>query len=388
MALKRNNKKSHDFPIFDASGTPDLLLAGLALALVVVGLVMVYSASSPLALRRFNDPAYYALRNGIYAFLGFFTLIIVGRLSTEAIRRIGRIGFWISLLALLLVLIPGISHEAGGARRWLNFHLFTVQPSEIFKVTTVLYMAHLLSTDPGRAQRMKGGLVPIILLFSIAATLLLAEPDFGTTLITGTVMMGMVFLAGIPIFWISILFLFAIPAAALGIMIAPYRLIRFLSFLDPWDDPLNTDFQLSQSLIAIGNGGLTGVGLGEGQQKQFYLPEAHTDFILAVISEELGLLWILFLIILFALLVWRAFRISRYNTNSFAALASSGLAILIGTQALANMGVVMGLLPPKGLTLPLVSYGGSSLIITMGAIGLLIAFSRTVKPPPKNRARR
>ncbi|MBF0588724.1 MAG: cell division protein FtsW, partial [Magnetococcales bacterium] len=184
--------------------------------------------------------------------------------------------------------------------------------------------------------------------------------------------------AGIPLGWISGLVVAAIPAAAAGVIMAPYRWKRVTSFLDPWDDPLNSDFQLVQSLLAFGNGGIQGTGLGEGQQKQFYLPESHTDFIMAVIGEELGLFWVLILITLFALIVWRAMNIAKRSTDRYASLAAAGLAMLIGAQAMANMGVVMGLLPPKGLTLPLVSYGGSSLIITMSAIGLLLAFSRTV----------
>ena len=176
--------------------------------------------------------------------------------------------------------------------------------------------------------------------------------------------------------WIAGIFLVAAPMAGLAVMAAPYRLLRVTSFMDPWDDPLNTDFQLVQSLLSFGNGGVFGTGLGQGRQKQFYLPESHTDFILAVIGEEMGLFWVLTLISLFAFLIWRAFMIARNSTDPFVQYTASGLAMLLGVQTLANMGVVMGLLPPKGLTLPLVSYGGSSLIVAMGAIGVLIALSR------------
>ncbi|MBF0622330.1 MAG: putative lipid II flippase FtsW [Magnetococcales bacterium] len=374
----KTNQQDSKAPNDGHIGPPDLWIAGIAFVLVVIGLVMVYSASSPIALKKFDDPAHYALRNGFFALLGTMVLAYVSKMPIPTIQQLGRIGFWVSLLMLALVLIPGVGIEGGGARRWINFRFTTMQPSELFKVTLVLFLAHLMTLQPERVTRFKGGLAPILILYIIAASLLMNEPDFGTTLITGSVVLGMVFVAGIPFGWIATLILAAVPAAAIGVLMAPYRVQRITSFLDPWDDPLGSDFQLVQSLLAFGNGGISGTGLGEGQQKQFYLPESHTDFILAVIGEELGLFVVLLIIGLFALLTWRAFRIARFSNNRFAQLSSAGFAILIGTQSLANMGVVMGLLPPKGLTLPLVSYGGSSLIITMLIVGLLLSFSRTV----------
>ncbi|MEG3639994.1 putative lipid II flippase FtsW [Magnetococcus sp. PR-3] len=360
----------------------DLLIAVIAMILVTTGLVMVFSASSPMSLRLYGDPTHFAIRNMIYAGIGLVLMVTLARMPLETIRTLGRIGFWICLLLLVLVLIPGIGRAGGGAQRWLDLGFINVQPSEPFKVAMVLYVAHLLTADPERVNRIKGGLLPLIALFSIAATLLMAEPDFGATLTVGAVMLGMIFVAGIRIGWILTMLATTLPAAAIGVMMAPYRLKRVMSFLDPWDDPLGTDFQLVQSLLAFGNGGLGGTGLGEGQQKQFYLPESHTDFIFAVIGEELGLAAVLLIIALFALLVWRAFRIARNSEVRFVSLSAAGLGMLIGSQSLANMGVVMGLLPPKGLTLPMVSYGGSSMIITLGAIGLLLAFSRTLPKDP------
>lgn len=357
-------------------GTADLVLAGTAFLLVIIGLVMVYSASAPLALQKFGNPSHYAIRNGVYALLGTLALAGVSQLSLAQLRSLSVVGFWACMLLLALVLIPGIGVEGGGARRWIGLKFFTLQPSEPFKVMLALYLAHLLANDASRVRRIKGGLLPLIMVFSLAATLLMAEPDFGATVITGAVMLGMVFIAGIPLAWIAILVLVAVPAAAVGVMLAPYRVQRVISFMDPWDDPFNSDFQLVQSLLSFGNGGIWGTGLGQGRQKQFYLPESHTDFILAVIGEEMGLFWVLTLIALFAFLVWRAFMIARNSTEPFVQYAASGLAMLLGIQTLANMGVVMGLLPPKGLTLPLVSYGGSSLIVAMGAVGVLTALSR------------
>lgn len=358
-------------------GSMDMILAGAAFSLLIIGLVMVYSASSPIALRKFDDASHYALRNAIFALVGMVFMAVLSRTSVANIRLVGQAGFWVALVLLGLALIPGVGMEGGGARRWLNLKVVVIQPSEPFKVMLVLYMAHLLAADPGRAQRMRDGLWPILGLFSLGGALLMAEPDFGATMISATVLLGMIFVAGIPLSWIAGMLVAAVPLAAAGVLMAPYRFRRVTSFLDPWDDPLDSDFQLVQSLLSFGNGGMFGTGLGEGQQKQFYLPESHTDFIFAVIGEELGLFWVWIIIVLFAVMIWRAFHVARRCADPFTRLATTGLAMLLGAQTVANMGVVMGLLPPKGLTLPLVSYGGSSLIVTMSAIGLLLAFSRT-----------
>jgi cell division protein FtsW len=372
-------------PTGQTLGNIDIWLASIAFLLLVFGLVMVFSASSPIALRKFDDPTHYALRNGLFALIGIIVMAVLSRTPVPVIRQLGRVGFWITIVMLAVALIPGVGLEGGGARRWLNLQFFTLQPSEPFKVMLVLYIAHLLAENPNRVRNLKEGIIPILAIFALAAVLLLAEPDFGTTVISGAIVIGMIFIAGVPAAWVVSLIAGAIPLAIAGIVMAPYRFRRVTSFLDPWDDPLDSDFQLVQSLLSFGNGGLNGTGLGEGQQKQFYLPEAHTDFIFAIIGEELGLIWIFLVIFLFALLVWRAFSIAQLSKDLFVRLSATGLSILLGAQAIANMGVVMGLLPPKGLTLPLVSYGGTSLIITLAAIGLLLAFSRTVNQDPRDK---
>ncbi|MBF0415897.1 MAG: putative lipid II flippase FtsW [Magnetococcales bacterium] len=359
-------------------GSMDLWVAGVAFALLIIGLVMVYSASAPIALRHFNNASYYALRNGIFSLVGLVCLAVISRQSMTTIRRLGQWGYWFVLFLLVITLIPGLGLEGGGARRWINIGFATLQPSEPFKVVLVVYMAHILALNPARVQSFMFGIIPLFFLFGIGAALMMAEPDFGSTVICTAVVFGIVFVAGIPLFWISALFIAAVPMAAAAVIMAPYRFRRVTSFLNPWDDPLNADFQLVQSLLSFGNGGFTGTGLGQGQQKQFYLPESHTDFIFSVIGEELGLFWILLIILLFGVLIWRALTIARLADDRFVRLASSGLAVLLGMQSVANMGVTMGLLPPKGLTLPLVSYGGTSIIVTLSAIGLLLAFSRTL----------
>lgn len=368
------NKKSDE----ENTGSIDLWLAGAALTLLLIGLVMVYSASTPIALQKYDNSTHYAIRNAVFALIGLFFMAILSFMSISTIRLGSKTAFWVVIALLFLVFIPGIGMEGGGARRWINLRVFTLQPSEPFKVCLILYIAHLLALEPQRVRYFKEGLLPLLGLFALGATLLMAEPDFGATLICGVVVMGIIFIAGMPLAWITAVAAAAIPLAAAGVIMAPYRFRRVTSFLDPWDDPLNSDFQLVQSLLSFGSGGVLGTGLGEGQQKQFYLPESHTDFIFAVIGEELGLFWILLIIALFALLIWRAMRIAKLTEDLFIRLATVGLTLLIASQAIANMAVVMGLLPPKGLTLPLVSYGGSSMVITLSAIGLLLAFSRTI----------
>ncbi|MBF0273248.1 MAG: putative lipid II flippase FtsW [Magnetococcales bacterium] len=362
------------------TGSIDLWLAGSAFTLLLIGLVMVYSASSPIALRKYDDPTHYALRNAIFALTGLIAMAGLSRLPIPTIRTLSRTAFWVIIFLLFLVFIPGIGMEGGGARRWINLRVFTLQPSEPFKVVLTLYISHLLALEPQRVRYFREGLLPLLGLFGLGAALLMAEPDFGATLICGVVVMSVIFIAGMPLSWIAAVAAAAIPLAAAGVIMAPYRFRRVTSFLDPWDDPLNSDFQLVQSLLSFGSGGVMGAGLGEGQQKQFYLPESHTDFIFAVIGEELGLFWTLTIIGLFMLLVWRAMLIARHTQDHFVRLSTVGLTMLVASQAIANMAVVMGLLPPKGLTLPLVSYGGSSMVITLSSIGLLLAFSRTVPP--------
>ncbi|MBF0435910.1 MAG: putative lipid II flippase FtsW [Magnetococcales bacterium] len=383
-SLSRTSVKKKPPPNWEPSadkqrvGSMDLWVAGVAFALLIIGLVMVYSASAPIALRHFNNASYYALRNGIFSLVGLVCLVVISRQSMTTIRRLGQWGYWFVLFLLVITLIPGLGLEGGGARRWINIGFATLQPSEPFKVVLVVYMAHILALNPARVQSFMFGIIPLFFLFGIGAALMMAEPDFGSTVICTAVVFGIVFVAGIPLFWISALFIAAVPMAAAAVIMAPYRFRRVTSFLNPWDDPLNADFQLVQSLLSFGNGGFTGTGLGQGQQKQFYLPESHTDFIFSVIGEELGLFWILLIILLFGVLIWRALTIARLADDRFVRLASSGLAVLLGMQSVANMGVTMGLLPPKGLTLPLVSYGGTSIIVTLSAIGLLLAFSRTL----------
>ncbi|MBF0171517.1 MAG: putative lipid II flippase FtsW [Nitrospinae bacterium] len=369
------------------TGSMDFWLAGTAVALLLIGLVMVYSASTPVAQHKFDNSTHYAVRNAVFALLGLLAMAGLSRMSVATIRKFCKPAFLTVLVLLVLVFIPGIGLEGGGARRWLNLRLFTLQPSEPYKVILVLYISHLLALEPQRVRYFKDGLLPLLGVFGAGAALLMAEPDFGATLISGVVVMGIIFIAGMPLAWIFAVAAAAIPLAAAGVIMAPYRFRRVTSFLDPWDDPLNSDFQLVQSLLSFGSGGVWGLGLGEGQQKQFYLPEAHTDFIFAIIGEELGLFWILTIIGLFALLIWRAILIARLTEDMFVRLSCVGLTVLIAAQSVANMAVVMGLLPPKGLTLPLVSYGGSSMVITLAAIGLLLAFSRSIPPQARKNER-
>jgi cell division protein FtsW len=353
----------------------DYLLMLSALALALLGLVMVSSASITFADREIGHPFYYAIRQSVYIGFGVFVGVLVFKLRLVDLERMGMTFLLLSFAMLLLVLVPGVGVEVNGASRWINAGLFRLQVSEPAKLFFIIYLAGYLARygDEVRSQ-ISGFLKPLGLLV-IAAVLLLAEPDFGATVVLAAIVMGMIFMAGVKLFQFGgMLGLGAVLMAGMAVS-SPYRMTRLKTFMDPWADPFDTGFQLTQSLIAIGRGEWFGVGLGASIQKLFYLPEAHTDFVFAVLAEELGLLGVCTIIVLYSLLVWRAFVIAlqaaRAN-NLFASYLAYGLGIWFGLQSFINIGVNMGLLPTKGLTLPLMSYGGSSMVVMCMAIALLL----------------
>ena len=353
----------------------DYLLMLSALALALLGLVMVSSASITFADREIGHPFYYAIRQSVYIGFGVFVGMLVFKLRLVDLERMGMTFLLLSFAMLLLVLVPGVGVEVNGASRWINAGLFRLQVSEPAKLFFIIYLAGYLARygDEVRSQ-ISGFLKPLGLLV-IAAVLLLAEPDFGATVVLAAIVMGMIFMAGVKLFQFGgMLGLGAVLMAGMAVS-SPYRMTRLKTFMDPWADPFDTGFQLTQSLIAIGRGEWFGVGLGASIQKLFYLPEAHTDFVFAVLAEELGLLGVCTIIVLYSILVWRAFVIAlqaaRAN-NLFASYLAYGLGIWFGLQSFINIGVNMGLLPTKGLTLPLMSYGGSSMVVMCMAIALLL----------------
>jgi cell division protein FtsW len=353
----------------------DYLLLSAALALAALGLVMVASASITLADRELGQPFYYALRQAIYIGAGVLFGMGVYRLRLALLEQAGMLLMLIAFALLFAVLIPGVGTQVNGSVRWLNTGLFRLQVSEPAKLMILIYLASYLARHGEEVRMQLSGFIKPLALLGVAALLLLLEPDFGATVVMLSTAMGMIFIAGARLWQFGgMLGLGGVSLAGLAVS-SPYRMERLTTFLNPWADPFNSGFQLTQSLIAIGRGEWFGVGLGGSIQKLFYLPEAHTDFVFAVLAEELGLLGVCVVIALYCVVVWRAFVIAiqaEKAGNAFASLLAHGIGIWIGLQGFINMGVNMGLLPTKGLTLPLMSYGGSSMVVVCIAIALLL----------------
>jgi len=283
----------------------------------------------------------------------------------------------VSFLMLVLVLTPGIGKEIAGARRWFRFLGYSFQPSEFAQLAIIIYTASFLSREDKNIKDLFFGFAPMMMILGVFVLLILAQPDLGTAVSISVVVMVMLFIGGIRFSHLGTIILLAIPALYLLVFSVPYRKRRIVSFLNPWMDPQGIGFQLVQSQLALGSGGIFGVGLGQGRQKLFYLPAAHTDFIFSIIGEELGLIGTLAVVILFILLIWAAARIAIKASEGFGHYLSVGIITLIAFKAIVNIGVSIGSLPTKGLPLPFVSYGGTSLVFNMIGLGLLLNISRS-----------
>jgi cell division protein FtsW len=356
----------------------DPALVWSALMLAAVGLVMVYSASIAMAeAERFTGfrTSYFLVRHSIYLLIGLVFAAALFRIPLWLWQRASPWLFLAGTALLVAVLVPGLGREVNGARRWIPLGIATFQPSELMKLFVVLYAADYTVRKAAFMDDVKKGFLPMFAVMTTIAALMLREPDFGALVVVTAIAMAVLFLGGLN--WR----LFAGLAALLGVAFAvlivssPYRLQRILGFMDPWNDAYGKGYQLSHSLIAFGRGEWFGVGLGASVEKLFYLPEAHTDFLLAVIAEELGFVGVLGVILLFLFLVHRAFAVGRQAASLeryFAALVAQGIGVWIAGQAFINMGVNMGLLPTKGLTLPLLSFGGTGIVVTCMALGILM----------------
>jgi len=365
----------------------DGVLLFAALGLLSLGLVMVSSASIALG-DKLGSPFHYAMRQGIFALAGLgLAAVVLWRADLQWIEKQRYLWLLLGLAVLFMVLVPGVGHVVNGARRWVGFGPINVQASEPARLFLILYLAsYLVAKRDVVRHSIKGFLMPMLAL-GFASLLLLAEPDLGATVVLMATGMTMLFLAGGRLRWMVLFILLGVAALYFLIILEPYRVRRLVGFSDPWADPLNTGFQLSMALIAIGRGGWDGVGLGESVQKLFYLPEAHTDFLFSVLSEELGLPGIVGLIVLYGLFLWRGFTIARLAEQRgmlFGAYLTYGISTWIGLQAFINMGVNMGLLPTKGLTLPFMSYGGSSLIMMCVATALMLRVYHEATAPEGN----
>lgn len=353
----------------------DPVLLAVCGCLLTIGYVMVSSASLHLGAKIAGDSLHYPLKQLIHIGLGLMAALIVVTINMNVWQRISQGIFLLGLVLLVIVLIPGLGIKVNGSVRWLSIGGLRVQVSEVFKFISVIYTAGYLTRHQETIRASVYGMLRPLALFALASLLLLVEPDFGSAVVIMIIALGLMFLAGARIGqFIALLTMLAV-AAGLLVYLSPYRWARVTSFINPWADPLDTGFQLIQALISFGRGEWSGVGLGSGIQKLFYLPEAHTDFLFSVIAEELGLIGVAVVIGLFMILIWRAFAIGVKAEQAgcyFHAYTAYGLGIWFGFQSFVNMGVNMGMLPTKGLTLPLMSYGGGSMIVMCAAIALLL----------------
>ena len=353
----------------------DTWLMTVILVLICLGLVMVASSSIAIADRQFHEPLYYFWRQSFSAVIGLSLIAASLKIPLSVWEFLSVPLLVLGLLLLVLVLIPGVGREVNGSTRWINFGLFSLQASEPVKICVIAYLASYMVRHGEHVRNNFAGFIRPICVLTIVASLLLLEPDYGSCVVLFATALGMLFMGGVPLGRLFAWVLTAIAVLASLAVLSPYRLQRLMSFSDPWQDPFNSGFQLTQALIAFGRGDWFGVGLGSGVQKLFYLPEAHTDFVFSVFAEEFGLLGSAILILLFSFLVWRAFvigHIAECRGKLFAAYLAYGTGLVIGVQAFINMGVNLGVLPTKGLTLPLLSYGGNSMIITCLLLGILL----------------
>jgi cell division protein FtsW len=353
----------------------DPLLLVAVLLLVALGVVMVYSASAVYAGARLGDPLWFFKRQAMAALIGLLALLATLKLGYRRLEALAVPLLGISLLLLALVQVPGLGHAAGGARRWIQLGPLTFQPSELAKISLVLWLARSLAKKHERIRVFSVGFLPHLVMLALFAVLLMLEPDFGTVVVLAVVTFALLFVAGARVTWLLAMAGALAPVAAALIWKSPYRIQRVLTFLDPWKDPRGHGYQTVESLLGFGAGGTLGVGLGESRQKLFFLPAAHTDFILSIVGEELGFAGVAAVLLLFAAIVWRGVRAAYASPDPFGCWAALGLTLLLGVEALVNAGMALALLPTKGMALPFISYGMSSVIASCAAAGIILSVS-------------
>ena len=355
---------------------PDVWLLAAVAGLLGFGIVMVLNVSYFHAEARYGDPYLFFRKHLMAVGAGLALMLLLSRVRLELLERWASVMLPVSVLVLLMVLTPGIGAARGGARRWIAFGGFSLQPSEFVKLGVVLFLARWISRHRDAMDRFRSGVLPALISVGACSALILCQPDFGTAVILGLLLLLMLYVGGARPTHVLGLVLCGAIGTLVAVQVAPYRLRRLFAFLDPWEHSQDAGFQLVQSLIAFGSGGLSGVGLGQSKQKMFFLPEAHTDFIFALVGEELGLIGALAVLALFAVVAVRGFRVAARHPDCFASLLAFGLTAVLILSAVVNVGVVLGMLPTKGLPLPFVSYGGSALLATMLEVGVLAALSR------------
>ncbi|MCM8812225.1 MAG: putative lipid II flippase FtsW [Candidatus Omnitrophica bacterium] len=344
--------------------------------LVVTGVIMVYSTSAIYAKEVYEDAGFFLRRHLMYLCVGLFLSGWILTLDPQQIRKAAKPLLLVSLLLLLAVLVPGIGAKVSGARRWFRLGPVSIQPSEIAQLAVLIYLADVLNRKRAHLGDFFQGVLPPLLVLGSVVCLILAEPDLGTAVAIGFVALVLLFIAGAEGKALASLALMAVPVVAGLIALKPYRIRRIVAYLNPWADPEGAGFQLIQSLVALGSGGVAGVGLGESKQKLFYLPAAHTDFIFSVLGEELGLLGVTAVILLMAAFVWFGIRLASRAPDTFGAFTGYGIVFLLAFEALVHIGVATGAIPTKGLPFPFISYGGSALVVNLVSVAILLNVSR------------
>lgn len=360
------------------------------MALITIGIIMVYSSSAVISTGKFGSSFHYLWRHLTAVFIGLVVMILLARTDYHRLRDFVFPLLILSFVLLILVFIPHIGVSAGsnsGVKRWIRLWPLTFQPSELVKIAIVLFMADYMSRNAHRMKELRYGVLIPLAVMAVFQGMIMLQPDFGATVSIGILTITLLFIGGIKFRYIAGIGLLSLPAVVMLIIREPYRLRRITAFLDPWQDPRHSGYQLVQSLLALGRGGVTGVGIGDSKQKNLsYLPEGHTDFIFSLIGEELGLIGVLTVLGLFIYLFIKSFKISMKKEDSYGYYLSLGLTVMTASQALINFAVATGVMPTKGLPLPFISYGGSALLVNMAAIGILINISNSSFERSENRA--
>jgi cell division protein FtsW len=354
---------------------PDRVLFLVTLVLAGFGVAMVFSSSAIVAKERFGDPNYFLLKQLISATLGLAVMFVIMKVDYHIYRRPAIVFSALALVVALLVLVFFLAASAN-THRWIQLSGFSVQPSELAKLVLILFLAYFLERRKGKVNDIAFTLIPIGVIVVLLAGLIMLQPDLGTAVALVITSAVLLFVAGLDLRWIAMSIIFAAPAIYLLVFRVAYRRQRILAFLNPWEEPLGRGFQIIQSLISIGGGGIAGLGFMEGKQKLFYLPEAHTDFIFAVIGEELGMIGTCGVLALFTIFMWRGLRASMHAPDLFGFYLALGITMMVSVQAYINMSVVLALLPTKGIPLPFLSYGGSSFVVMLAAVGILLNVSQ------------
>ena len=357
----------------------DLLLFITIITISLFGIIMIYSASYIWAEYKFNDPFKFVKHQGLFFIIGIIMMLITSKIPYKVYFEKANTLLLISIILLILVIIPGIGTVRNGSRSWFGIGSFGIQPSEFAKLTLIIFTSKYLTKNEKNLKYIKKGVLPILGIVILVFDLIMLQPDFGTGMIILVSIIGLLFVSGVDFKFFIRLGLIGVVGIVLLIAIAPYRLERILSFLNPWSDPLGSGFQIIQSLYAIGPGGLFGQGFMNSRQKHFYLPEPQTDFIFSIISEEFGFLGILIVATLFTIIIFKGFKIAQNSGDKFAKFLAFGITFGLAFQAILNLMVVVGLIPVTGVTLPFLSYGGSSLLITLISMGVLLNISRYQK---------